>query len=162
MSKLLLPLNHYDEAGRIKPPRFFWWSSLFLAKSYFIFVLSLSNFRDSDLLLEVFYPDQSELYFGIAIGLWACLAMAIVAYREKWWDTRWQFLRLWIKPLLLLALTSDVVHQLQLAAQAYWQFLWHVAIFLLLDAIIFYWLMKSRHFGYMVADWARQKSKSKV
>lgn len=159
MAKLLLPLNHYDESGRIKPPRFFWWGSLFLAKSYFIFVLSLSNFRDSDQLLEIFYPDQNELYFGFAIGLWACLAMAIVAYREKWWDTPWHQLRLWVKPLLFIAVGLDVLHQLQLAANADWQYLWHVATFLLIDFIILYWLIKSRHLRYMVSDWTRLETR---
>ncbi|MEP4889253.1 MAG: DUF2919 domain-containing protein [Aliiglaciecola sp.] len=154
MSKLLLPLNHYDEAGRIKPPRFFWWSCLFLAKSYVIFVLSLSNFRDADGLLEIFYPQKSELYIGFGIGGGALLAIIIVAYREKWWDGKWQFVRRLIKPCLIMTVLLDLAHQMQISVSQYWQFSWPVALMMLVDIVVLYWILKSRHLRYMIADWA--------
>jgi hypothetical protein len=153
MNKLLLPLKYYDEAGRIKPPRFFWWCGLILAKSYFIFVLSLSNFRDADGLLGVFYPRQSELYLGFAIGFAAVVAMVLVAYREKWWHTKFKVVSYLIKPLMLTTIVLDVIHQVQLVHKIHWQFSWPVAIFLCLDLSIFYWLMTSRHIKFMLQDW---------
>ncbi|GAC14282.1 hypothetical protein GLIP_1649 [Aliiglaciecola lipolytica E3] len=149
-----MPLNHYDEAGRIKPPRFFWWCCLFLAKSYVIFVLSLSNFRDADGLLEIFYPRQSELYIGFGIGAGALLAITLVAYREKWWDSSWQFLRWLIKPCLVLTVLLDLFHQSQILIGQHWRFSWATAILILFDFVIFYWVLKSRHLRYMIADWA--------
>lgn len=156
MAKLLLPLQYYDEAGRIKPPRFFWWCGLLLAKSYFIFILSLSNFRDSDALLEVFYPRPSELYIGLGIGLSAVLAIAIVAYREKWWGSSWAMLCHLIKPLLLLAVIMDISHQIQLLLEHHWMFSWAVAFSVVLDSVLLYWILKSRHLKYMLKDWQRQ------
>ncbi|GAA6183155.1 MULTISPECIES: DUF2919 domain-containing protein [Alteromonadaceae] len=154
MSKLLLPLSQYDEAGRIRPPRFFWWCCLFLAKSYVIFILSLSNFRDADGLLEIFYPQKNELFIGFGIGGGALLAIIIVAYREKWWDTKWQFIRRLIKPCLILTVTLDLLHQIQISLSQHWQFSWAVATLFLFDLVVLYWIFKSRHLRYMIADWA--------
>lgn len=153
MSKLLLPLQNYDEAGRIKPPRFFWLCALLLAKSYFIFVLSLSNFRDADALLTVFYPRPSELYIGLGIGFSAVLAIGIVAYREKWWGSKWLFLGRCIKPLLLIAVSVDIAHQMQLLFEQHWLFSWAIAFSILTDMILLYWTLKSRHLRYMIQDW---------
>ncbi|GAA0857392.1 DUF2919 domain-containing protein [Aliiglaciecola litoralis] len=153
MTRLLLPLKHYDEAGRVKPPRIFWWCGLLLAKSYFIFVLSLSNFRDADGLLEVFYPQQSELYLGFGIGFGAVIAMVLVAYREKWWNTKLVFISHLIKPLMFMTLALDLLHQVELAQKSYWQFSWTVALFVCLDVMIFYYIFTSRHIKIMLKDW---------
>ncbi|WJG10955.1 DUF2919 domain-containing protein [Aliiglaciecola sp. LCG003] len=153
MRKLLLPLHHYDEAGRIKPPKFFWICGLLLAKSYFIFVVSMSNLKDSDMLLDFFYPDASEMYLGFIIGAGAVIAMLITAHREKWWSGRLAILGYLIKPLLMLTLMLDIGHQIQIAIEGNWQFSWVIGLFIMIDAVLFYWLIKSRHVRLMLADW---------
>lgn len=151
--KLALPLNHYDENGRIKPPVTFWFCALFLARSYFIFVASLSFRQDTESLLNVFYPNHNELYIGLTIGLGAVLALLLVAFREKWWNSRWDKLRFFIKPLLLIVICLDFSYQLKIAFDNHWMFLWPVAIFSLVDLVLFYWVIKSRHFRLMIKDW---------
>ena len=151
--KLALPLNHYDEAGRIKPPVTFWLSSLFLARSYFIFVVALSFRQDSESLLKVFYPNQYELYVGFSIGAGAVIANVLVALREKWWNSNWDKIRYLIKPLILITLAMDLLYQFKNALDHHWQFIWTVAIFIVVDCILLYWLLKSRHFRLMIKDW---------
>lgn len=151
--KLALPLNHYDESGRIKPPVAFWLCSLFLARSYFIFIVALSFRQDSTSLLKVFYPNQSELYVGFVIGLGAVLASILVVFREKWWQSKWDKIRYFIKPLILLTLSMDLLYQFKNALDNHWQFLWTVAIFVVVDTILLYWLLKSRHVRWMIRDW---------
>lgn len=151
--KLALPLNHYDESGRIKPPMTFWLSCLFLARSYFIFIAALSFRQDTESLLKVFYPNQQELYTGFVIGLGAVLAAVFVAFREKWWNGKFDKVRYLIKPLILLTLILDILYQIEIALDHHWQFLWTVAIFVVVDSILFYWLLKSRHVRLMIKDW---------
>lgn len=151
--KLALPLNHYDESGRIKPPVTFWLCCLYLARSYFIFIAALSFRQDSESLLKVFYPNQQELYIGFIIGLGAVLATVLVAFREKWWSGKWDKIRHLIKPLILITLTLDILYQIENALNNHWHFLWTVAIFVVVDSILLYWLLKSRHVRLMIKDW---------
>lgn len=151
--KLALPLNHYDESGRIKPPATFWLCSLYLARSYFIFVAALSFRQDTESLLRVFYPNKYVLYVGFAIGSGAVLASVIVAFREKWWNSKWDKISYVIKPLILITLTLDLLYQFKNALDNHWQFLWTVAIFVAVDFILLYWLLKSHHVRLMIKDW---------
>lgn len=151
---LKLPLHCYDEAGRITPPATFWLCCLLLAKSYFLFIVSLSLRQDSQLLLSTFYPDKYELYRGFGIGIGAVIAAGLVSLRERWWETKWSGLRHTIKPLLFIALLLDLVYQVQHANRLHWGFSWSIAGLILLDVSLFYWVWKSRHLKWMIQDWA--------
>lgn len=116
-------------------------------------MVSLTLRTDGDFLLSFFYPVRSQFVLGSLIGLGPLVAMLLVSFREKWWQGRWQHLARLIKPLIFVSLCADMVHQLSLASQHYWQFSWSVATFVIIDAVCVYWLITSHHLKVMINDW---------
>ena len=49
-------------------------------------------------------------------------AAFIVAFREKWWNGKFDKLRHSIKSLLLITLTLDLLYQIENALEHHWQF----------------------------------------
>lgn len=153
MVKLVLPLKFYDEGGRVLPPRSLWWCLLFIARSYVIFVFSLTLPNQSEKLLSIFYPVKDQLYTGLVIGTFAIGPILLVSFREKIWKhhAEWSFALL--KPLLVLGLVADLGLLVLQAKQNYWHFSWGVGVGFILSLIAMYWLLSSHHLKVMLEDW---------
>jgi hypothetical protein len=153
--KLLLPLKYYDEAGRVKPAISLYICIAFLTKSLLILIGSVSVRANGDQLLALFYPERQYLYISLCIAFPAFLALLLLGFREKIWqaDRCWMFLL--IKPLLILSVLTDLGLHIMLAGIAQWQFSWVIAITLLIDALVFYFLLKDKHTKLMLKDWKK-------
>lgn len=156
MSRLLLDLKYYDEAGRVKPGLAVLWLIVFLCRSLVICVIAVAAGKDSDAILRLFYPKEFYLYLGMIIGIPALASYLIMLFREKLTKNtqHWPFHL--IKPLLLMSCLLDLVYQCYLANLLYWQFSWPIALFILLDIWGAFFIVKDHHLRVLIADWARQ------
>lgn len=155
-SRIILPLERYDDEGRIKPPRWLWWTLVFLNRGYLLLVASVSYIKDQSLILSLFYPDNRDFYLSLLVGLPALLAALIAGYRRQLWQKHWLGAFAVIRPLVLLSLLLDIGLQLAMAAGDQFRFSWTVAIFLLLDGLLFTYWARSRSLKLTLADWRRK------
>jgi hypothetical protein len=153
--KLLLPLKYYDEAGRVKPALALYCCIGFLSRSLLILIGSISVRENSEQLLALFYPEKQYLYISLAIAFPAFLALLVLGFREKIWpaDKCWMFSC--IKPLLIFSVLADLGLHIMLANLGHWQFSWLIAFTLLLDSLIFYFLVMDKHTQMMLMDWKK-------
>jgi hypothetical protein len=152
---MLLPLKHYDDSGRILPAGALYLCLLYLCRSYFVFIASLSFRQDSNALLAIFYPDTRYFTVSLLIALPAVLVLLVVSFREKFWikGLCWPFKL--VKPLMFVTLLADGVFHVVAARQQYWQFSWLIAITLLIDALCLFFVLKDRHLKLMLQDWLK-------
>tara|TARA_R110000868_G_scaffold147512_3_gene369029 strand:- start:1159 stop:1728 length:570 start_codon:yes stop_codon:yes gene_type:complete len=155
LMKILLPLKYYDEAGRVKPAVALYICIAFLSRSLLILVGSVSVRENGEQLLALFYPDKQYLYISLGIAFPSFLALLLLGFREKIWnaDRCWMFS--YIKPLLIFSVLAEFVLHIMLASIKYWQFSWVIAFTLLLDSLIFYFLVKDKHTQLMLKDWKK-------
>jgi hypothetical protein len=153
--KLLLPLKYYDDAGRVKPAAALYVCIAFLSRSLLILIGSVSVRENGERLLALFYPEKQYLYISLVIAFPAFLALLLLSFREKVWqaDTCWMFSC--IKPLLIFSALADLALHVMLANIEYWQFSWVIAVTLLLDLLIFYFLIRDKHTQLMLMDWKK-------
>lgn len=158
--KLLLPLKYYDDAGRVKPAAALYVCIAFLSRSLLILIGSVSVRENGEQLLALFYPEKQYLYISLVIAFPAFLALLLLGFREKVWqaDTCWMFSC--IKPLLIFSVLADLGLHVMLANIEYWQFSWVIAVTLLLDSLIFYFLIRDKHTQLMLMDWKKSIPKT--
>jgi hypothetical protein len=155
VAKLLLDLKYYDEEGRVKPSSVLWWVVAFLCRSLLILIMALAVRQDGNMLLRLFYPEEKYLYIGLAIALPALISYLLLAFREKLAKKAQYWVFHLIKSLLFFACLMDFIYQCYLANLHYWQFSWTIAIILILDVWIAYYVLMDRHLRLLVADWLR-------
>jgi O-antigen/teichoic acid export membrane protein len=153
MPSIALPLKYYDDAGRVKPPKVLWLYVAFIAKSILILVGSLTNRDTSESMLEIFYPQKSDFYFGLLLGCFGLAICLLSGFREKIWQTKKIALFSAIKPLIICSLLLDLGFQFKLAYAHYWAFSWNIGVNVLLIGCFIYWLIKSYHLKVMINDW---------
>jgi hypothetical protein len=156
--KLLLPLEYYDDAGRVKPAVALYFCIVFLSRSLLILIGSVSVRENSEQLLALFYPEKQYLYISLVIAFPAFLALLLLGFREKIWlaERHWMFSC--IKPLLIFSVLADLTLHILLADIENWRFSWLIAITLLLDSLVFYFLVKDKHTLLMLMDWKKSTS----
>lgn len=152
-AKLLLPLKCYDNAGRILPPVGLWITILYLSKALFVLIASLTFAQDRGAILGLFYPVKSDLYVGLMISLAGLSGFLLCGFREKIWRNNRHSLFSLVKPLLIIALLADLIFQLYLANQHKWAFSWALGLSALMDMLVLYWVVTSKHLAYMLLDW---------
>ncbi|WP_438864784.1 DUF2919 family protein [Neptunicella sp.] len=151
--RLLLPLNYYDQQGRVKPLGSFIFCLLYLARGYLVFVISMSYRADTGFLLGLFYPQKSDFYYSLLLGGPAVVLALVMLYRDKLWQLNYLFIFKSIKPLLVVTLLVDFLLHLRVAYQQDWQFSWILAATFVVDISLIYYFMRSRYFSVMVKDW---------
>jgi hypothetical protein len=153
--KLLLPLKYYDEAGRVKPALALYFCIGFLSRSLLILIGSVSVRENSDQLLALFYPEKQYLYISLAVAFPAFLGLLLLGFREKIWHANRCWMFSYVKPLLIFSVLADLGLHLMLANIVHWQFSWLIAFTLLLDSLVFYFLVKDKHTQMMLMDWKK-------
>lgn len=153
--KILLPLKYYDEAGRVKPAVALYVCIAFLSRSLLILVGSVSVRENGEQLLALFYPDKQYLYISIAIAVPALVASLLLSFREKIWNAQRCWVFSYIKPLLIFSVLAELGLHIMLASMKHWQFSWVIAFTLIIDVLIFYFLLKDKHTQLMLKDWKK-------
>lgn len=155
MAKLLLELKYYDEAGRVKPASILVWCVLFLCRSMFLFALSFTLQQNSTELLSLFYPEKYYLYIAMLVALPAFAGYLLLAFRESLTKHHYYWPFYVIKPLFLLSCIFDIGLHYYLAKAHYWQFSWSIALSLLIDVLVCFYLIKDRHLSLLITDWSK-------
>jgi hypothetical protein len=153
--KLLLPLKYYDDAGRVKPAVALYFCIVLLSRSLLILIGSVSVRENGDQLLALFYPEKQYLYISLGIAFPAFVALLFLGFREKIWQADKCWMLSCIKPLLIFSVLADFGLHITLASIEHWQFSWVIALTLLTDALIFYFVVKDKHTQLMLTDWKR-------
>lgn len=154
---LMLPLHHYDDQGRIKPPWPLYLTLFFLIRGYLIFIASASYMADGSVLLKVFYPDKAEFYASLWLGFPSLLLLVLLVWRQRILDSPWRgvFRCLW--PLTLCSLLADLGVHLHHAWQSQWLFSWPLALTLVLDGVLLGYWSRSRLLRLMLFDWQQSR-----
>ena len=153
MTRLLLPLHCYDEAGRVKPPVWLYVLLLLLCTDWIALVFSLASFGQTSQLLAILYPDKTVLGTRLLATVPFVIVLLLLGNRERLWTRHWLQWRKLIKPLLLIGLASSLTAQVNTMAHERWSFHWTPAVFLLLNLITLLCVIRSKHLTTMVADW---------
>lgn len=73
MSIKIYALKYYTQSGDLKPPIYFYYGLLFLARTWALLIISLTSSDSGKQLLGMFYPNKAHFYFGLVSGLIAII-----------------------------------------------------------------------------------------
>ncbi|PKF63828.1 DUF2919 domain-containing protein [Psychromonas sp. psych-6C06] len=107
MSKKIYAIRFYTQSGDLKPPTYFYYGLLFLARTWALLIISVASRETGNKLLGIFYPDKSHFYLGLASGLIAII-LFLLSGRDH--DKHPFICKLWQKgyPFLLLSILFDL------------------------------------------------------
>lgn len=151
--RLKLPLHHYDEAGRIKPPWLLFLCLCFLARGIVVFIASLSFRQDGGLLLSVFYPLKYQFYLSLLTAIPAFMTLFFLGFRERIWKAGNGGLYVALPVVLTYLITSDLIIQLYILRAQRFAFAWPTALTLFAVLLFAWYLLRSKHMRIMLADW---------
>jgi hypothetical protein len=123
-----------------------------------ILIGSVSVRENGEQLLALFYPESQYLYISLTIAFPAFLGLLLLGFREKIWNASRCWMFSCIRPLLIFSVLADLVLHIVMANIKNWQFSWLIAITLLLDLLVFYFLIKDKHTLLMLVDWKKSIS----
>ncbi|WP_312952194.1 DUF2919 domain-containing protein [Superficieibacter sp.] len=85
--------SDYDRHGALKLPVLFWVVLLLQARTWVLFVMAGASRDQGDALLNLFYPDHDNFWWGLLPGVPAVITFLISGRRQSWprlWGTlRW-------------------------------------------------------------------------
>jgi hypothetical protein len=153
MTRLPLPLHCYDDAGRIVPPRSLWWMLVFLAKSWLIFIGSVTIRGKESEILAFWYPQKADLYLALALGLPALIAMLLCSNRERLWQrnlNKWVYI---VFGCLFLATIGQLTHYVLRLVNTQFVYDHATAMGLIGTLLVVGYTLRSRHLRLMYRDW---------
>jgi len=111
MSIKIYALKFYTQSGDLKPPTYFYYGLLFLARTWALLIISLASRETGNKLLAIFYPDKLHFYLGLASGLIAII-LFLLSGRDH--DKHPLICKVWQQgyPFLLLSIFFDLGLQL--------------------------------------------------
>ncbi|MBR9726971.1 DUF2919 domain-containing protein [Shewanella intestini] len=72
-----------DDKGHVKPPLTLYLMLLFLARSWCVFIASLTQFNDRSGLVRLFYPEKTDFLWSLVFGVGAVLVYGLVIAERK-------------------------------------------------------------------------------
>lgn len=138
-----IPIHAFDGDHRL--PLQLHLCLLILIRSYIILLLALASQQQSAQLLELFYPDPHQLYWGLLLGSPALLCWLAGAYRQReghpfyhgfWRSGRW---------LCCISAFGELILQLQILSRHHWSFDWPQVLLLSASVWSCGYLLFSRH-----------------
>jgi hypothetical protein len=152
---LKFPLNHYDEAGRLKPPLLFYVFLLFLCRGFLLLVISLSFREDSSRMMSLFYPSKWDFYWSLLPSVPAIVILGLFAQRSKLWEKGRYGMFKFIPAIFLLALLADIAVQLSILFRMDFRFSFTHGLSLLIAGVGLAYAAKSRHMKDLPRDWCK-------
>lgn len=140
----IFPLQFYTQSGNLKPPTYFYFGLLFLARTWALLIISLASRDTGTKLLSIFYPDKMHFYFGLASGVIAII-LFLMSGRDH--DKHPFIGKVWQKgyPFLLLCIALDLGLQLYYLYQDSFQYSIEASVQLVLIIWILLFSMRSKH-----------------
>lgn len=111
MSIKIYALKFYTQAGDLKPPTYFYYGLLFLARTWALLIISVASRETGNKLLAIFYPDKIHFYLGLASGLIAII-LFFLSGRDH--DKHPRICKIWQRayPFFILSICVDLGLQL--------------------------------------------------
>lgn len=146
----LYPISHYDQQGDLKPPLWFYLSLIFLARTWVIWIMSLTIRPDGGKILALFYPLKANFLLGLASGGFAVL-LFLIAHRKqnRWLAPIWHRGR----SLLLLATLIDLSLQIQSLLFHHFSYSWHASLQLVIACWILLYVASSKRLAASFNDY---------
>jgi hypothetical protein len=152
---IALPLHHYDDAGRIKPPLWLYGLILLGCRDLLLLIFALAIRSQTSQLLALFYPNHEQFLYYVLMGGPFLICFVLLGFREKCWQrSHVNWCRL-LKPLMLTGFTLQLLYQLTLLQLAHWEFHFGAALTLAISCGGIWTLFISYHLKVMIADWLR-------
>jgi len=150
---LKLPLNYYDEAGVVLPPRWFYWMLMIACRDVLLLCVFAAIPAESDRLYQLFFPHSNSLWLQLLVSLPFVAVIIILSFRGRLWQAGFSGWQRVVRPLCWLGCLSQIVVVSYLLQQNNWQFdLYLGSVIVLLVAFIIM-LARSRHLSVMLEDW---------
>jgi len=131
-------IEQYDKHGFLKAPKLLWFSWLFLAKAWIVFVVAGASRESGSKILSIVYPDHTMLYLGLAMGVPSIALMWLVNLRspERHWVNR---IVAWGRSITLVTATLQLSQTMYHVYLVHGAFSWaNGAVMLLLLWLIIY------------------------
>ncbi|NMH58543.1 DUF2919 family protein [Alteromonas ponticola] len=157
---MLLPLHCYDEAGVIKPPRWFYWLLLCVCADWIVLVFALTIREHTTLLLQLFYPNRQLLVVQLIVTIPFIITLLLLGNRSRLWKkgrVKWPRT---ILPLLLSGIVLSLASTLWQLSDRNWEFALLQAIRLVLNLLLGVLVLRSLHIGLMLSDWRKINPKT--
>lgn len=144
MSIKIYPLKFYTQSGDLKPPTYFYYGLLFLARTWALLIISLASSETGNKLLTMFYPDRTHFYLGLVSGVIA-IVLFILSGRDH--DKHPLICKVWQKayPFLLLGILLDLTLQLYYLYLVKFQYSLEASIQLVCIIWLLLFCVRSKH-----------------
>ncbi len=144
MAIKIFPLQFYTQSGDRKPPTYFYYGLLFLARTWVLLIISVASRETGNKLLSIFYPDKTHFYLGLASGLIAII-LFLLAGRDH--DKHPFICKVWQKgyPFLLISICCDLGLQLHYLYLDRFQYSIEASVQLVLVLWLLLFSLRSKH-----------------
>jgi len=144
MAIKIFPLQFYTQSGDLKPPTYFYYGLLFLARTWALLIISVASRETGNKLLAIFYPDKMHFYFGLASGLIAII-LFLISGRDH--DKHPFICKIWQQgyPFLLLSVIFDLGLQLYYLYLDRFQYSIEASVQIVLVSWLLLFCLKSKH-----------------
>ncbi len=75
--------DDYDHKGQLRLPLIFWIILLLQARSWLLLIMAGASRDQGNTLLELFYPETSVFWIGMALGVPAAAGLLLTGYRQR-------------------------------------------------------------------------------
>lgn len=150
---LKLPLQFYDESGRILPPKWLYALCMLLCIDWIAFVFSLASRAQTNELLSFFYPNKASLGIALIASLPILTGLLLVSQRDRLWKKGYIKWCTAIKPTILFGCFLLFAVQFTYLMDREWGFEFVVALRMAFCLFALYAFWKSRHLRWMIEDW---------
>jgi len=150
---LALPLHCYDEAGRIKPPLWFYWGLVIAVADWLVLVFALTMRAQTERILAIIYPVKAAFGVSLLVTIPFIIVLILLSQRERLWKQSWTRWRLMLIPITLLGLAANVMIFAWQIVEVHGRFELVPALRLLYLIAGAWIVLKSKHLRLMIADW---------
>ncbi|NVK56032.1 MAG: DUF2919 family protein [Alteromonadaceae bacterium] len=150
---LKLPLNYYDEAGVVLPPRWFYWMLLIACRDVLLVCAFAAIPAESDRLYRLFFPHTDSLWLQLVASLPFVLVIVLLSFRDRLWQAGFSWWRLIVRPLVWLGCLVQLTVVFSLLRRNDWQFDLYMGAVIVLLLTFSIMLARSRHLAVMIEDW---------
>ncbi|GGF56405.1 DUF2919 family protein [Alteromonas lipolytica] len=148
-----LPLKHYDEAGTVLAPRWFYWMLAIACRDLLLVVAFTAIPAESARLYRLFFPHSDTLWLQVVATLPFLLVVLLVSFREQLWQHGYTGWRLLIKPLCSLGALFQLGVVVSFLQRAGWQFDGYLGSVVMVLVTFIYMVNRSHHIDVMLKDW---------
>jgi len=144
MSIKIYALKFYTQSGDLKPPTYFYYGLLFLARTWALLIISLASRETGNKLLAIFYPDKVHFYLGLASGLIAII-LFLLSGRDH--DKHPMICKIWQQgyPFLILSILFDLGLQLYYLSLERFQYSVEASVQLVIVTWLLLLCLRSKH-----------------